>query len=69
MKNYYSLCHLTTGDLLRAEVKRGTQLGQQIKKTIEAGHLVDDELVLNMVEGHLDSPECKNGFLLDGFPR
>ncbi len=69
MRSHYSVCHLTTGDLLRAEVKKGTPLGERIRRKIEAGHLVDDGLVLDMVEGHLDSPECANGFLLDGFPR
>ena len=69
MKSYYDVCHLTTGDLLRAEVQKGTPLGQRIKKKIEAGLLVDDQLVLDMVSGHMDAPECANGFLLDGFPR
>ncbi len=69
MKKFFNVCHLATGDLLREEVQRGTQLGMEIKSVIDAGRLVNDELVLRMVETRLDSPNCKNGFLLDGFPR
>jgi len=65
----YCVCHLATGDLLRAEVARQTPLGKEIKTEIDAGRLVNDELVLRMVEDNLEKPECKNGFLLDGFPR
>ena len=69
MQKFFSVCHLATGDLLRAEVKKGTPLGQDIKKVIDAGKLVDDELIVRMVKEKLDTPACKNGFLLDGFPR
>ena len=69
LKSHYSVCHLATGDLLRAEVGKGTNLGQEIRKVMDAGKLVGDELVLRMVEENLDKPECQNGFLLDGFPR
>lgn len=69
MKSFFSVCHLATGDLLRAEVQRHTPLGKEIKEKIDAGKLVDDELVLRMVSDKLDSPACQNGFLLDGFPR
>lgn len=69
LKAHYCVCHLATGDLLRAEVHRGSEIGQEIKKVIDAGELVSDDLVLRMVSENLDRPECKNGFLLDGFPR
>lgn len=69
MKNHFGVCHLATGDLLREEVGRGTELGRRIREKIDAGQLVDDELVLRMVRDNLDAPRCKNGFLLDGFPR
>lgn len=69
LKKDYCVCHLATGDLLRAEVRRQTPLGKEIKTEIDAGRLVNDELVLRMVEDNLNKPECKNGFLLDGFPR
>jgi len=65
----YCVCHLATGDLLRAEVAKATPLGKEIKTEIDAGRLVNDELVLRMVSDNLDKAECKNGFLLDGFPR
>lgn len=69
MQKYFNVCHLATGDLLRAEVGRGTQLGKEIKRVIDAGKLVDDDLVIKMVKENLDAPRCANGFLLDGFPR
>jgi len=69
LKDYFSVCHLATGDLLRAEVGRGTQLGKEIKAVIDNGKLVSDELALKMVAENLDRPDCINGFLLDGFPR
>jgi len=69
VKEYFSVCHLATGDLLRAEISSGTELGMEIKDTMDQGKLVGDELVLKMVAENLNKPECKNGFLLDGFPR
>jgi len=69
LKEHYSVCHLATGDLLRAEIGSGSVLGSEIKSVIDQGKLVSDELVLRMVSDNLDKPACKNGFLLDGFPR
>lgn len=69
LKTEYSVCHLATGDLLRAEIGSGSPLGGDIKGVIDQGKLVSDELVLRMVSDNLDKPECKHGFLLDGFPR
>merc|ERR1712209_194582 len=69
LKVAYNACHLATGDLLRAEIGSGSELGKEIKSVIDQGKLVSDELVLRMVPDNLDKPECKNGFLLDGVPR
>ncbi|XP_037286264.2 adenylate kinase 2 [Rhipicephalus microplus] len=69
IKEEYCVCHLATGDLLRNEISSGSDLGKKLKSTIESGQLVSDEVVIDMVAKNLDKPECKNGFILDGFPR
>uniref|UniRef100_A0A7S4KUE5 Adenylate kinase active site lid domain-containing protein n=1 Tax=Paramoeba aestuarina TaxID=180227 RepID=A0A7S4KUE5_9EUKA len=63
------VCHLSTGDLLRAAVKNDTALGRQAGPIMKAGKLVPDELVVGLVQESLASSACKEGFLLDGFPR
>ncbi|OAD56052.1 Adenylate kinase 2, mitochondrial [Eufriesea mexicana] len=69
LKERYCVCHLSTGDMLRAEISSGSVIGTEIKKIMDDGKLVSDDLVVNMIDRNLDKPECKRGFLLDGFPR
>jgi adenylate kinase len=61
--------HLSTGDLLRAAVAKGTSLGLRAKPFMDAGRLVPDELVIGLVRERIDAPDAAKGFLLDGFPR
>ncbi|GAA5890374.1 hypothetical protein JCM6882_008812 [Rhodosporidiobolus microsporus] len=70
IKETYNVCHLATGDMLREEVKQGTDLGKQAKKIMDQGGLVSDEIIIGMVKSQLEgNPECQLGFILDGFPR
>jgi adenylate kinase len=65
----YSLPHLSTGDMFRDNIQRGTELGRQAKPLLEHGELVPDEIVLGMVETRINQPDCARGFVFDGFPR
>ncbi|KAF2463639.1 adenylate kinase-like protein cytosolic [Lindgomyces ingoldianus] len=70
IKEKYCVCHLATGDMLRAQVAKKTALGREAKKIMDAGGLVSDEIMVNMIKSELEgNVECKNGFILDGFPR
>ena len=60
---------ISTGDILRGAVQAGTDLGKQAKAFMDAGDLVPDELIMGIMENRLQEPDCKKGFLLDGFPR
>lgn len=60
---------VSTGDMLRAAVKEGTELGVTAKSYMDAGKLVPDEVVIGIIKDYLSSDKCKNGFILDGFPR
>jgi len=65
----YGIPQISTGDLLRAAVKEGTELGKQAKAIMDKGELVTDSIVLGMVKERLSKDDCKKGFILDGFPR
>jgi len=65
----YSIPQISTGDMLRAAVKAGTPLGQQAKAIMDAGALVSDDLIINLVKERIAQADCASGFLFDGFPR
>ena len=65
----FDLAHISTGDMLRAHVSNGTQLGIQAKSLLDEGKLVPDDLVIKMLIERLNEEDCKNGAILDGFPR
>ncbi|HEY5832802.1 adenylate kinase [Streptomyces sp.] len=64
-----SIPHISTGDLFRANISQGTDLGKQAKAYMDAGDLVPDEVTIGMAEDRLEQPDAAHGFLLDGFPR
>ena len=68
-KVYYSIPHISTGDLFRAEQEKGTELGNKVKSIIASGNLVPDEITIEVVRQRLSQDDTKNGFILDGFPR
>ncbi|KAI4838784.1 adenylate kinase [Plasmodium brasilianum] len=69
LKKSHCYCHLSTGDLLREAADKNNELGNKIRNIINEGKLVDDEVVLALVDNKLKSPQCKKGFILDGYPR
>jgi adenylate kinase len=65
----FGIPQIATGDILRGEIKAGTELGKKAKDIIEGGNLVPDDVMIEMIEKRLHQPDCERGFLLDGFPR
>ena len=69
LQERHGLVQLSTGDMLRAAVAAGTELGLKAKSIMDAGNLVDDGLMIAIISDRIDQPDCANGFILDGFPR
>jgi len=69
LEDRYGLVQLSTGDMLRAVVASGSDLGQQAKDIMEQGQLMPDALMIDMISARIDEPDCAKGFILDGFPR
>ena len=65
----FKIPHISTGDMFRAAVKEGTELGKQAKACMDAGQLVPDEVTIGIVKERLAKADCEKGFILDGFPR
>jgi adenylate kinase len=69
IKDRYNIPQISTGDMLRAHVKAGTELGKAAKKIMDEGGLVSDDIIMGMVKERIKEDDCKNGYLFDGFPR
>ena len=65
----FAVPQISTGDMLRAAVKAGSTLGKEVKKVMDSGELVSDQLILDLVKERITQPDCRNGYLFDGFPR
>jgi adenylate kinase len=69
LKQTYGIPQISTGDMLRAAVKAGSPLGQQVKSVMESGGLVTDEIIISLIKDRITGADCSHGFLFDGFPR
>ena len=69
ISEHYGIAHISTGDMLRKEMREGTPLGKAAKGFIEKGELVPDEVIIGMVENRIQAADCQKGYLFDGFPR
>ncbi|MCD6190646.1 MAG: adenylate kinase [Sulfurimonas sp.] len=65
----YNIPQISTGDMLRAAIKAGTEMGKMAKAAMDSGQLVTDEIIIGLVKDRISEADCKNGYLLDGFPR
>ena len=69
LEQKHGLVQLATGDMLRAATASGTELGRRVKAVMDAGHLVSDDIIIDMIAERIAQPDCARGFILDGFPR
>jgi len=69
IREKFGIPQISTGDMLRAAVKAGTPLGKEAKKVMDAGQLVSDDIIISLVKERLKQPDCRRGYLFDGFPR
>jgi adenylate kinase len=69
LRSKFGIPHIATGDMLRAEIARGSELGRQAQPLLAAGGYVPDGIMIDMIRGRLREPDCAKGFILDGFPR
>ncbi len=69
LSKHFNIPQISTGDMLRAAIAEGTELGKKAKEYMDAGQLVPDDVIVGLVKERIAQPDCKNGFLLDGFPR
>lgn len=69
LQEKYDLIQLSTGDMLRAAIAQGSELGKEVQQLMADGHLVPDDTMIEIIANRIDEPDCENGFILDGFPR
>ncbi|QIW10051.1 adenylate kinase [Francisella sp. LA112445] len=69
IEHKYNIAHISTGDMIRETIKSGSEIGNELKKILDAGQLVSDEFIIKIVKDRISKDDCKNGFLLDGVPR
>lgn len=69
LEEKFGLCQLSTGDMLRAEMSAGSELGNKVKAIVDSGALVTDDIMIEMIANRIEQADCKNGVIFDGFPR
>ncbi len=69
LKRKYGICHLSAGEMLREEIRKGTPVGKKLEPLLAKGNFAPDELIIEMVSSRIEEDDCKKGFILDGFPR